>query len=203
MKNHVEILEKIPEDLFNDALDEVNYIDWEYDAQYDTRAETLDGSYLNSNNHVFSTSSTVHLRIHKKDKDTPNTILALSDIIECIDTKSRIFFPAINDLIDWIYAYVNGIRLGRIMIVNLKAHSNIDLHVDPGRYFENHYRFHVPFITNKNINFISTNKNKIHMPAGHLSQLNNRISHGVLNFSETDRVHMIVDIDSKDERFRI
>lgn len=193
MVNHVKILNKIPSDIFNAAKEEVLKIDWNNLPIPDRRSEAS----------VFKTSITNHLRVHKIKKDTPHTIEALSAIVDCIDTPARMLYPSIDKLVNWIYDNVNGIKLGRIMIVKLLPNGIINAHIDPGQYFQEHYRFHVPFITDPNVLFYGEDGVPAHMPEGFLSQLANRRMHSAENQSNVDRIHLIVDIDSNNPIYNI
>lgn len=193
MVNHVKILNKIPSNIFNTAKDEVLKIDWNNLPIPDRRSEAS----------VFKTSITNHLRVHRIKKDTPHTIEALSAIVDCIDTPARMLYPSIDKLVNWIYDNVNGIKLGRIMIVKLLPNGIINAHIDPGQYFQEHYRFHVPFITDHNVLFYGEDNVSAHMPEGFLSQLANRRMHSAENKSNVDRIHLIVDIDSNNPIYDI
>lgn len=187
MEDVIRIISKVPDNIFSNAKDEVMAIDWHNLSFPDRRSESP----------VFRTSITTHLRIHNATKDTPNTIEAMSAIVDCRDTPARQLYPKVNKLIDWIYDQVNGTKLGRIMLVKLMPGGVIGEHVDPGQYFLEHYRFHVPFITDPNVIFYG-HKEKIsgHMPEGYLCQLANRRLHSAKNKSNVERIHLIVDIDS-------
>lgn len=193
MVNHVKILNKIPSNIFNTAKDEVLKIDWNNLPIPDRRSKAS----------VFKTSITNHLRVHRIKKDTPHTIEALSAIVDCIDTPARMLYPSIDKLVNWIYDNVNGIKLGRIMIVKLLPNGIINAHIDPGQYFQEHYRFHVPFITDPNVLFYGEDNVPAHMPEGFLSQLANRRMHSAENKSNVDRIHLIVDIDSNNPIYDI
>ena len=194
MVNHVKILDKRPDDIFNAAYNEVLQIDWNNLLIPDRRSEAS----------VFKTSITNHLRVHKIKKDTPHTIEALSAIVECIDTPARLLYPKVDRLVDWVFNNVKGTKLGRIMLVKLLPGGAIGEHIDPGPYFQAHYRFHVPFITHADMVFLGPGKlNPTHMPAGFLSQLANRQLHSAENKSNVDRIHLIVDIDSDNPIYNI
>ncbi len=180
---------KVPDNVFKNARNEVlNTINWNKLPFPDTRSQNL----------AFKTSIAAHLRVHKVEKDTLHTIEVLSQIVECVDTQARIKFPNINALVDWICKQVSAVSLGRIMVVKLLAGGIIPLHIDPGKYFEYYYRFHVPLVTDHNVIFTSDVYLSEHMPLGYLTQLKNRKLHGVQNNSSLDRIHLIVDIESKD-----
>jgi hypothetical protein len=193
MFNHVKILDKIPDDIFNAAYKEVLQIDWNNLLIPDRRSEAS----------VFKTSITNHLRVHKIKKDTPHTIEALSAIVNCVDTPARMLYPNVDRLVDWIYNNVNGTKLGRIMIVKLLPGGVINPHIDPGQYFQEHYRFHVPFVTAPEVLFYGEDNTPAHMPVGFLSQLANRRMHSAENKSNVDRIHLIVDIDSSNPIYNI
>ena len=194
MQFHVKILDKIPDSIFIAAKAEVEKIDWNNLPIPDRRSEAA----------VFKTSITNHLRVHNARWDTPHTIEVLSQIVECRDTKARALYPCVDQLVDWVYNHVEGTRLGRIMLVKLLPSGAIGEHIDPGPYFQSHYRFHVPFITHPDMVFFGPGKsNPIHMPEGYLSQLANRGPHSAENNSQVERIHLIVDIDSANQQYKI
>lgn len=193
MNQVISVLAKVPDELFMNARAEVLNIDWNNLPIPDRRSEAS----------VFSTSITNHLRVHKATRDTPITVKALSAIVETRDTSSRKLYPKVDELVSWIYDYVNGTKLGRIMIVNLKPGGVIGKHVDPGLYFEAHYRFHVPFITDPNVLFYGEDNSPAHMPEGYLCQLANRRQHSAENKSNIERIHLIIDIDSSNPIYNI
>lgn len=194
MNQVIRILTKVPANLFISAKTEILNIDWNNLPIPDRRSESM----------VFKTSITNHLRVHNITKDTPHTIDALSDIVECRDTIARRLYPKVDNLVNWIFTVVNGTKLGRIMIVKLMPGGIIGEHIDPGRYFLNHYRFHVPIITDQEVLFFSEDKDHpMHMPEGYLSQLANRRKHSAENRSTIERIHIIVDIDSANPIYNI
>lgn len=180
------IIKEAPAELVNAALTELEYVNWD-DYNHSSRASG-----------VFSTSKTIHLRKHSvPEGENPVTI---NDYGKLVDTDETIYynqFPESIKLANWIFENVKGIRMGRIMIVNLLPLGNVKTHIDPGKYFEIHSRFHVPLKTNEGVLFASgPESNTEHMPAGYLCQLNNRIMHGVENRSNTEnRIHLIADIE--------
>jgi hypothetical protein len=185
MKNLVKIIELVPDELFHNANLEISQIKW--GAFSDMRSE----------NAVFETSQALHLRTHKTpDTWTPTTIDEWSSILECADIPTNINrLPRVVELVKWIEKTVNGIELGRVMIVNLKPFGKVSLHIDPNVYFEKFSRFHVPFKTNKLVYFSGEDLNiKEHMPLKHLCRLNNRLPHQLINESDENRIHLIVDM---------
>lgn len=194
MKTHVQILDKVPDQIFIDAKEEVLKINWDQLPIPDRRGEA----------EVFRTSITNHLRVHAAPPGTPHTVEALSAYVNCVDTRARWLYPKMNKLINWIHTHVEGKRMGRIMLVRFTSGGKIGEHVDPGPYFDSHYRFHVPFVTHPAVEFFGPGRsNPTHMPEGYLSQLANRDFHSAENNSPIDRIHLIIDIDSKNPRFVI
>lgn len=191
MKKHTIIHEKIPTEIFNNALEEILAIDW----------KTV--SSFSRHNPVFKTSITEHLRIHDFPPGTPMTIEALSAIVACKNVPAREKYPAVENLIKWIKETVKCTKEGRIMLVNIISGGEVAEHTDPGLYFQNYFRFHVPFVTSPEVVFYGPNKSDpTHMPVGYLCQLDNRNLHSVSNNSVTERIHMIIDLDTDDERFQ-
>lgn len=186
----VQVLEEIPPELMADAQAEVNAIDWDNRPQ-DPRAKFK----------VFQHSQTIHIRTHRRPDDwTPTTINEWSTILECTDNPATLGqFPAVLRLADWIYERVGGIKMGRIMIINLVARGEVALHIDPLDYFEKHSRYHVPVKTNHHVVFSGgPHTPQEHMPYAHLCRLNNRLPHQLTNGSDENRIHILVDIETPD-----
>ena len=80
-------------------------------------------------------------------------------------------------------------------LTKLKAKQNIDLHQDLGKSLENCFRTHIPIITNPDVYFIVDGESK-NMKVGEIWQIDNRKPHMVMNKSDFDRVHLIVDFDT-------
>lgn len=185
----VQNIKEVPDFLFFPALEEIEKIN--FSNEIDSR----------SNYSVFKTSKAIHLRIHKPPVNgpSPKTIEEWSVITECINNDDHYdFYPKIIDVCNWISLTVEGLNLGRIMIVNLESKGIIKLHKDPLNYFEKFSRFHVAFKTNKNVVFKDENNVEEHMPYKTLCRLNNRLLHAVENKSLENRIHLIVDVEQKE-----
>lgn len=184
----------VPPKLMSDALSEVSSIDWSSLPVPDRRSRTP----------VFRTSTAIHLRVHQVSGETPDTLAAYGEIIECEDTVARALFPATNALVEWMYQEIAGHHLGRAMIVRLDPFGTVGVHVDRGSYFRYHKRLHVPLVTAPEVCFHGEDREatSVHMPAGWLCQLHNDQPHGVTSGWDKHRIHLIVDIASDDERLR-
>jgi len=192
MNTIIKIIDQVPKYIFDNSVNELIPINWEFPEIPDSRRHSI----------FFKTSYAVHLRVHKTDSKKLS-VMGYSSIIECVDTKLREKYIANNILLDWIYNRVKGVRLGRVMLVNLLPGGTIANHIDPGEYFKNYKRFHVPLVTNSGVVFTGSKDNiDYHMPVGMLAQLNNLNIHGVKNISNEGRIHMIADIDTKELEFQ-
>ena len=76
-----------------------------------------------------------------------------------------------------------------------KLHSHRDL---TGASFNNRLRFHVPIITNPDVNFIVSN-DRVKMSPGDLWCLDTSYLHSVENKGSESRVHIIIECDINDE----
>ena len=82
---------------------------------------------------------------------------------------------------------------GRILLIKLSANKDVSEHTDKGDYLSTVRRFHIPIITNDLV-YYTVNGEKINMKQGECWEINNLKSHSVLNNSNIDRVHLLVDI---------
>jgi len=81
----------------------------------------------------------------------------------------------------------------RAILVMLKSNSKIDRHIDSGESLSICHRVHIPIITNKNVLFEIDNEIK-NLKEGEMWEINNSEKiHSVVNNSDTDRIHLIVD----------
>lgn len=193
MISPVRVLCKVPEDLFAAFQDEVKSINWNDLPFPDPRRL----------NPVFASCGTLHLRVHDVPAGVPHTVAAISEVLDCIDTRARKLFPVTNQVVDWILGTIGGGKTGRIMVVNMNPGGKIPSHVDPGTYFRTYYRFHVPVQTQPEVTFTGPDGSKTyHMPLGYLCQLLNCNLHGVENNSSQQRIHLIADLASDQNQFK-
>ena len=81
----------------------------------------------------------------------------------------------------------------RAILVSLKSNSKIDKHIDTGKSLSICHRVHIPIITNKDILFDIDNEIK-NLKEGEMWEINNSEKpHSVINNSDVDRIHLIVD----------
>jgi hypothetical protein len=115
--------------------------------------------------------------------------------------KEYLLFDMNNFLQEIKSFYINQYGKGkfvRIVLTKLKAKQNIELHQDggnAGKCLENCFRTHIPIITNPDVYFIVDGESK-NMKVGEIWQIDNRKPHMVMNKSDFDRVHLIIDFDT-------
>jgi len=86
----------------------------------------------------------------------------------------------------------NGIR-GQVLLVKLLSGMDIAPHKDSGDYLGASRRHHIPIITSQKVRF-GVGDEEVEMLSGQCWEINNNRTHYVINNSETDRVHLIIDI---------
>ena len=84
-------------------------------------------------------------------------------------------------------------KVVRVEVVKLKANTNIRTHVDGGTMLAVARRCHIPIITNKDV-FFTVYKDTVNMKEGVIYEINNSMPHSVLNDSDHDRIHIIIDV---------
>lgn len=104
------------------------------------------------------------------------------------ETLLKLLDPIIKDL-EQIH---DGIH-GNVLLIKLKAKENITKHHDSGDYLILSRRNHIPIITSSDV-FFGVGDEKINMKSGECWEINNSRTHFVDNNSETDRVHLLIDI---------
>jgi hypothetical protein len=81
----------------------------------------------------------------------------------------------------------------RVILTKLKSKGAILPHRDSGKCFELSHRVHIPLITNDEV-FFTVGEDTIVMRSGELWEINNVGQiHSVVNKSDHDRIHLIID----------
>ena len=86
----------------------------------------------------------------------------------------------------------NG-KVGKVLFPRLKAKNKIYKHWDSTEYLNVVRRHHIPIITNKNVYFY-VDDGALNMFEGECWEINNMKSHEVINDSDEDRIHLMIDI---------
>jgi hypothetical protein len=80
----------------------------------------------------------------------------------------------------------------------LYPHSAIGEHIDTGNFLTKCHRIHVPIKTNPDVSY-KINGIEYFWPAGKIYEFDNTLRHGVINRSDEERIHLVVNLYPKDE----
>lgn len=118
----------------------------------------------------------------------------LLDEHESIDYPAYKLLPEARALVMSLMAYVQGERLGRVLITRLRPGGHIAAHEDGGSHAAYYDRFHVVLQARSGSEFRCGNE-LVHMQPGDVWWFQNAIEHEVWNRDrDVDRIHLIVDI---------
>lgn len=143
------------------------------------------------------------------DGDHPNTkgiILKFPDlktydlktVTEEVDLNS-VYYPAYHlykslpKLLDKVMELVKGKHLAWAGVLNLAAGGEIKPHEDTTKLPVDYKRIHVVIKTEPGCT-LKTGDEELHMKTGEVWWFNNRIMHSGKNESDTNRIHMVLDI---------
>ncbi|NBV06663.1 MAG: aspartyl beta-hydroxylase [Proteobacteria bacterium] len=128
-----------------------------------------------------------------KKTNERSTIL---DQHESIDYPAFAMLPQARQIIFNLMRFVEGKRLGRVLITKLEPSKKIYPHVDSGDHAAYYDRYHVVLKNSEGSIFRAGNE-VLCMKAGDIYWFDNSAEHEVINNSYDDRIVMIVDIRSK------
>jgi hypothetical protein len=98
--------------------------------------------------------------------------------------------PIMNEIINRFYT--PGGTIIRAVAANLVAGGSITPHVDTLRSFAFGHRIHIPITTNNLVRFMIDGQ-PYSFELGHVYEINNQITHSVLNAGKEDRISFIFD----------
>jgi hypothetical protein len=132
--------------------------------------------------------------VHNQTKTIP--ILYDEEYSAFIGKRSKFYdmFETDVDELNKLYRTILGKgNIIRIEIVIMSPHSEVPLHIDYGTSLELHNRTHIPLQTTEGCVFTVGEDSK-HLKVGEIWEINNaEQKHGVINNSDVERIHMIVD----------
>ncbi len=129
--------------MLNDAVSEIDKINW--DSIDDGRSKRTI---------AFASSKTIQIRIHKQPKQLYSNVHDWGNIVETENHPIHFkIFPNVINLANWVLDKVSGKTLGRVFVAKLNPQGIIHPHIDSGKYFEVHSRFHIPVCTTSNAVF--------------------------------------------------
>jgi|688.fasta_scaffold432349_2 hypothetical protein len=100
----------------------------------------------------------------------------------------RLVEPIIKDL-----EQLHNGKVGKAILTKLKAGKKVNGHTDRGNYLDISRRNHIPITTNNKV-FFAIGEGLLNMYEGECWEINNMQYHEVINDSEEDRIHLIIDI---------
>lgn len=112
---------------------------------------------------------------------------------ECIWMDGWLHLPAARSIIFGLMAQMEGERLGRVMINKLRPGGRIFPHADTPVHAIYWDRYHIALQSGPGCNF-RCGQETVYMPPGQIWWFQNELEHEVVNNSDDDRIHMIVDI---------
>jgi hypothetical protein len=112
---------------------------------------------------------------------------------ECVDQPIYARFPEARPLIRDLMYFVEGERLGRVMINKLRPGGRIYPHPDTPVHADYWRRYHIVLHSKPGVVFRCGDE-QVYMGTGETWYFNNKLEHEVINNSDDDRIHMIVDI---------
>ncbi|HHP6322667.1 aspartyl/asparaginyl beta-hydroxylase domain-containing protein [Acinetobacter baumannii] len=112
---------------------------------------------------------------------------------ECIDYPAYSILSEARNLVMALMSYVQGERLGRVMINKIAPGGRIYPHADTPEHTAYYTRFHIVLQSGAGC-FIRAGDEQLEMRGGDVFWFNNKLEHEVVNNSNTDRISMVVDI---------
>lgn len=106
--------------------------------------------------------------------------------------KDNILMSTLFEIINKLEDHVVG-KSARVLLIKLEAGKDVTEHVDNGDYLSTVRRYHIPLITNDKV-FYTVNSETISMKKGECWEINNLKPHSVINNSNEDRIHLLIDI---------
>lgn len=101
-----------------------------------------------------------------------------------------------QEIMENIYKHLENIydaKVVRCEIIKMHGKSSIPPHIDSGEFLYLGRRIHVPLVTNKDVIFTVLN-HSLNMEIGKWYEINNSLPHSVNNPTDTERIHIIIDL---------
>jgi hypothetical protein len=170
----IKIIGKIDQGLFQSALYLIETIDW-FDFKFNRYEESLTEGRLCTLPYPIRNEEQ---KIYSKDQEK---------LIESV-------LPIINQVSEYFPELVKV----RGEIVNLLPNKQLVLHRDIYWFHKHSRRIHIPLCTNDGCKQIFEDR-EYHLEVGSVYEINNRIMHSACNRGSSDRVHIILDLMTKEK----
>ena len=136
--------------------------------------------------------------VHRDTQTIP--LVFDKEFVKPIKTKHyKVFETSLMPLESLLSTHYGKGFTARLILTKLKPNGVIPEHRDIGRCFEITHRVHIPLVTNDDVLF-TVGEETIIMQSGELWEINNANRlHSVINKSDRDRVHLIIDWEPYNE----
>ena len=120
------------------------------------------------------------------------------------DTRLRTALPQVEELLELFPGKLHRVRLMKLVPNGGELERHTD-QVDPDSGVQNGkvMRFHFPLITNDNVVFtmwgVDGKPKSANMKVGECWYLDTRKPHQAINNGDSDRIHLVVDVEANDE----
>lgn len=177
--NNIKLLGELPNSLIS-LTDKLKYIpDGIWDT-YDKVKPNNFGVFKNNTQHI----------VFRFVNDIDNPKIGYTNY-KIYDLYKTSLLPIMNYVSNF-YNYTEH-DYSRIMLAKLNAHSRIPKHVDGHMSSVEPHKLHIPLVTHEDILFYSGDE-IINMEVNNIYEINNELPHGVINDSEINRVHLIIEL---------
>jgi hypothetical protein len=111
---------------------------------------------------------------------------------ESIDYPAYALLPEARPLVMNLFNYVQGVRLGRVMINKVSPGGVIYPHADTPEHANYYSRFHIVLQSSPGVVFRCADE-QTYWETGSAFWFDNKLEHEVINNSDSDRIHMVID----------
>lgn len=111
---------------------------------------------------------------------------------ESIDYPPYAVLPEARPLVAGLFAMVQGERLGRVMINKIAPGGRIFPHADTPEHTAYYSRFHLVLQSAPGVRFKAGDE-EVYMGTGEFWWFDNKQVHEVINNSDVDRIHVVMD----------
>lgn len=111
---------------------------------------------------------------------------------ESIDYPAYKLLPEARMLVMGVFKAVDGERLGRVMVNKVAPGGRIFRHADTPEHANYYSRFHICLDSRPGARFLCADE-EVYMAPGEVWWFNNKLEHEVVNNSDHDRIHIVMD----------
>lgn len=111
---------------------------------------------------------------------------------ESMDYPAYAKLPEARPLVMNTFAAVSGERLGRVMINKIKPGGRVFRHADTPEHANYYRRFHIVLQSAPGVRFLCDDEES-YLETGSVWWFNNKLEHEVINNSDVDRIHIVMD----------